>query len=45
MKLGTIVYNNEIYNLEYMNSAEIKELMNTIESDKENDLKNINLEL
>jgi hypothetical protein len=34
MKLGTIVYDNEIYNLDYMTSDEIKELINTVEADK-----------
>ena len=39
MKLGTIVYENEIYNLDYMTSDEIKTMIHTIESDK---FKNIN---
>ena len=38
MKLGTMVYNGEIYNLDYMNSEEIKNLLYKVESDKERDL-------
>ena len=34
MKLGTIVYDNEIYNLDYMTSSEIKEVMTTVETNK-----------
>lgn len=34
MKLGTIAYNGEIFNLDYMNSEEIKKLLNEIEHDK-----------
>lgn len=39
MKLGTIVYENEIYNLDYMTSSEIKQIIQTAEMNK---LKNIN---
>lgn len=35
MKLGTIVYDGEIYNLDYMNISEINELLNKIEIQKE----------
>lgn len=45
MKLGTIVYDNEIYNLDFMTSDEIKEIINLVESTKLKDMntaKNIN---
>ena len=45
MKLGTIVYDNEIYNLDYMTSDEIKEILNIVESNKRKniaEIKNIN---
>lgn len=38
MKLGTIVYENQIYNLDYMTSEEIKDLINLIEKDKLNQI-------
>lgn len=34
MKLGTVVYNNKIYNLDYMTSEELKELLKLIEENK-----------
>ena len=34
MNLGTIAYNNEIYNLDYMTAEEVKQLLDTIEKDK-----------
>lgn len=34
MKLGTIVYDNKIYNLDYMNSEEVKTILDSIEKDK-----------
>ena len=34
MKLGTIVYENKIYNLDYMTIDEMKILLQKIESDK-----------
>lgn len=34
MKLGTIVYENKIYNLDYMNSIEVEQLLKKIEDDK-----------
>lgn len=34
MKLGTVVYNNKIYNLDYMTAEEMKELLKTIEKNK-----------
>jgi len=37
MKLGTIVYENKIYNLDYMSSEEIEELLKkVVESRKQN---------
>ncbi len=44
MKLGTVVYNNQIYNLDYMSIEEMRELLNKIESEKKSgisDAKNI----
>ena len=44
MKLGTIVYDNKIYNLDYMTTEEMKQLLSKIEQDKKNtfsDAKNI----
>lgn len=32
MKLGTVVYENKIYNLDYMNIDEMKALLEKIES-------------
>lgn len=34
MKLGTVVYDSKIYNLDYMTTEEMKQLLNKIESDK-----------
>ena len=34
MKLGTIVYDNQIHNLDYMTADEIKILQNMVEADK-----------
>lgn len=34
MKLGTVVYDSKIYNLDYMTTEEMKELLNKIENDK-----------
>lgn len=39
MKLGTIVYNNQIYNLDYMTLDELKELLTKIELNKNETLK------
>lgn len=33
MKLGTVVYKNKIYNLDYMTSEELKNLLNEIETE------------
>ena len=35
MKLGTVVYDGKIYNLDYMNTIEVKELLSKIEEKKE----------
>ena len=33
MKLGTVVYKNKIYNLDYMSSEELKNLLKEIENE------------
>lgn len=40
MQLGTVVYENKIYNLDYMSIEEMKELMKKIEEDKKTSLSN-----
>lgn len=34
MELGTVVYENKIYNLDYMTAEEMMQLLNRIEDDK-----------
>lgn len=34
MKLGTVVYDNKIYNLDYMTSTELEELLKKVEQEK-----------
>lgn len=34
MKLGTVVYEGKIYNLDYMTMEEMKQLLTKIENDK-----------
>lgn len=34
MKLGTVVYDGKIYNLDYMSTEEMKQLLTRIENDK-----------
>jgi len=34
MSLGTVSYNNEIYNLDYMTEEELENLLKIIENDK-----------
>ncbi|MCI8964787.1 MAG: hypothetical protein HFJ43_00235 [Clostridia bacterium] len=34
MSLGTVAYNNKIYNLDYMTADEVQNLLETIEKDK-----------
>ena len=41
MNFGTVAYNGEIYNLDYMNADEVKKLIEKIEINKEKDLNNI----
>ena len=41
MKFGTTFFNNKIYNLEYMNSEEIKGLLSQIEKDNDEKFKEI----
>lgn len=41
MKLGTVVFENAIYNLDYMNIDEMKVLLNNIEQSKKKNLKQI----
>lgn len=36
MKLGTVVYENKIYNLDYMTTEEMKMLLDKIEQEKKN---------
>ena len=36
MKLGTVVYDSKIYNLDYMTTDEMKKLLKRIEEDKKN---------
>lgn len=36
MKLGTVVYNEIIYNLDYMSTDELKNLLEVIEKEKNN---------
>lgn len=38
MKLGTVVYEGKIYNLDYMNTNEVKDLLNKIEIEKANEI-------
>ena len=38
MKLGTVVYDNKIYNLDYMTTEEMKQLLDKIENDKKTTL-------
>ena len=38
MKLGTVVYEGKIYNLDYMDTNEVKELLKKIEHKKETDI-------
>ena len=38
MKLGTIVYEGKIYNLDYMNTNEVEELLKEIEHKKKTEI-------
>lgn len=37
MKLGTVVYDGKIYNLDYMTSEEVETLLKKVEADKSKD--------
>lgn len=39
MKLGTVVYNNKIYNLDYMSAEEMKNLKQQIEQEQKSSFK------
>lgn len=39
MKLGTVVYENKIYNLDYMSIEEMKELLTKVESEQKSAFK------
>ncbi len=39
MKLGTVVYDSKIYNLDYMTLEEMQALLKTIEEDKKDSFK------
>lgn len=36
MKLGTVVYDGKIYNLDYMSAEELKKLLERIETENKN---------
>ena len=38
MKLGTVVYEGKIYNLDYMDTNEVKELLKKVEQKKETEI-------
>ncbi|MBR3614257.1 MAG: hypothetical protein IKL55_03670 [Clostridia bacterium] len=38
MKLGTVVYDNRIYNLDYMTTEEMKMLLQKIETEKKSNI-------
>ena len=37
MKLGTVVYEGKIYNLDYMNTNEVQDLLKKVEQKKDNE--------
>lgn len=41
MKLGTVVYENKIYNLDYMNIEEVEKLLKEIERKKKQAFKEV----
>lgn len=45
MSLGTISYNNEIYNLDYITSSELEKLLEMVEKEKAKVKRNIKKEL
>ena len=40
MKFGTVVYQNKIYNLDYMSIDEMKKLLEMIENEKKENFEN-----
>ncbi len=38
MKLGTVVYDGKIYNLDYMTSEEVENLLKKVEEEKRKDV-------
>ena len=45
MSLGTISYNNEIYNLDYITSNELEKLLDEVEKEKAKVKRNIKKEI
>lgn len=41
MKLGTVVYDGKIYNLDYMTTDEVKKLLAAVESKRKEDFRDI----
>ena len=41
MNLGTVVYKNKIYNLDYMATEDLKKLLEEIEEEKKNSFKDV----
>ena len=41
MNLGTVVYKNKIYNLDYMKTEELKQLLEKIEEEKKNSFNDV----
>lgn len=41
MKLGTVVYDGKIYNLDYMTTDEVKQLLEAVESKRKKDFRDI----
>jgi hypothetical protein len=41
MNLGTVVYKGKIYNLDYMKTEELKELLNKIEEEKKQSFQDV----
>lgn len=41
MNLGTVVYKNKIYNLDYMKTEELKQLLEQIEEEKKNSFNDV----
>lgn len=41
MNLGTVVYKNKIYNLDYMKTDELKQLLDEIEEEKKKNFQEV----